>query len=143
MTLRLFVKWFFVYSLNGSLFVLNDMTVLTLQSRQRCHFVGNTASSKQIITKGLKYYNLYIFSDTIFTCSQFSRRCISPHFWILPAFIWGQCSLVLVTFSWFFHKFNKRYMFSCYKSSCSGNLLTQSCLLIPVSYLVVKYSEHV
>ena len=31
-----------------------------------------------------------------------------PNFWILPAFIWGQCSPVFVTFSWFFHRFNKR-----------------------------------
>ena len=85
---------------------------------------------------------IYIYSDIIFTCLQFSRRCITPHFWILLAFIWGQRSLVLVTFSWFFHKFNKRCMFTCYKSSCSDNLLTQSCLLIPVSHLVFRYLQH-
>ena len=28
------------------------------------------------------------------------------------------------------------------KSSCSDNLLTQSCLLIPVLHLVVSYSQH-
>ena len=71
-----------------------------------------------------------------------NRRCITPHFWILPAFIWSQCSLVLVTFSWFFHKFNKRYMFTCYKSSYSYNLLTPSCLLILFSHLVVRYSQQ-
>ena len=118
-------KWIFVYLLNGSSFIrFLDMTVVTLQSHWRCHFVGNTASPKQIITKGLKYWNLYTFSDTIFTCFQFNRSRITPHFWILTTFIWGQCSLVLVTFSWFLHRFNKRYMFTCYKNSCSDNLLT-------------------
>ena len=56
--------------------------------------------------------------------------------------MWGQCSLVLLTYSWFFHKFNKRYIFTCYKSSCSNNLLIQSCLLILLSHLVVRYSQH-
>ena len=75
-------------------------------------------------------------------CFQFNRHCTTPHFWILPAFIWGQCSLVLVTFSWFFHKFNKRYMLTFYKSSYSDNLLTTSCLLILVSHLVARYSQQ-
>ena len=33
-------------------------------------------------------------------------------------------------------------MFTCYKSSCSDNLLAQPCLLIPVSHLVVRYLQH-
>ena len=48
--------------------------------------------------------------------------------------LWDQCPLVLATFSELCHRFNKRHMFTCYKSSCSDNLLTQSCLLIPVSH---------
>ena len=59
-----------------------------------------------------------------------------------PAFIWGQCSLVLVTFSWFFHKFKERFMFTCYKRLSSDNLLIKSCLLIPLSHLVVSHSQH-
>ena len=57
-------------------------------------------------------------------------------------FYMGQCSLIFVFFSWFFHKFNKRYISTYYKSSCSDNLLTQSCLLIPLSHLVFRYSQH-
>ena len=33
-------------------------------------------------------------------------------------------------------------MFTCQKSSSSNNLLTQSCLLIPVSHVVVRYLVH-
>ena len=39
-------------------------------------------------------------------------------------------------------RFNKRYLFTCYESLCSDNLLTQSCLLIPVFHtLFVRYSQ--
>ena len=136
MVFRLFVKWLFIC------FEWYDCIDTTVPSEvplcwEYCFLQTNNHKRFKI----LKF--IYIFSDTIFTCCQFSRRCIPPHFWILSAFIWGQCSLVFVTFSWFFHKFNKRCMFTCYKSSCSGNLLTQSCLLIPVSHLDVRYSQHV
>ena len=76
-----------------------------------------------------------MFSDIIFACFQLSRCWIT-------AYIGSMFTGSLVTFSWFFHKINKRYMFTCYKSSCSDNVLTQSCLLILVSHLVVRYSQH-
>ena len=83
---------------------------------------------------------IYIFRHYIYMFSVQSMLHHSLFLNFLPASVWGQCSLVLVIFSCFFHKFNKRCMFKCYKSSCSDNLLTRSCLLIPVSHLVVRYS---
>ena len=86
--------------------------------------------------------SIYIFRHYYIYMFHFSCRCITARFWILLAFIWDQWSLFLVFFSWFFHELNKRYMFTYYKNSCSDNLLTQSCLLLPVSHLVVRYSQH-
>ena len=83
--------------------------------------------------KNYPYLILYLW--TKFQCHIFFFLFVSPpQFLILLAFISGQWSLGFVTFSWFFHRFNKKYLFTCYKSSCSDNLLKQSCLLISVSH---------
>ena len=106
-------------------------------------FVDNTASPKQVITKMFKILKFrYIFSHYIYVFSSVvAASLLISEFY--PLSYGGQCSLVLVTLLWFFHKFNKRYMFICHKRSSSDNLLTQSCLLIPVSDLVVRYSHHI
>ena len=138
MVLRLFVKWLFIC-------FEYDCIDTTVPSEvplcwEYCFLQTNNRKRFKILQF------IYIFRHYIYMLSVQSSVSVVgaslPISEFYPLLYGGQCSPV-VTFSWFFHKFNKRYVFTCYKSSCSGNLLTQSCLLIPVSHLVVRYSQHV
>ena len=128
MILCLFVKWFFVYP-----FYWYDCSDTTVPSEvplcwEYCFIQTNSHKRFRILKFIIYFQTLYLHVFSLIVTASL------PNFWILPPFIWDLCSLVLGTFSWFFHRFNKRYMFTCYKSSYPDNLLTQSYLLIPVSH---------
>ena len=134
MALCLFVKWFFLYSF--SWYDCSDAKVPSEVPLCWGYCFTQSNNHKRFkVLKFIYFQTLYLHVFSLIVAASF------PHFWNLPAFIWGHCSLILVTFSWFFYRFKKRHLFTCYKSSWSDNLLTQSCLLIPVSHVFVKYLQ--
>ena len=84
---------------------------------------------------------IYIFRHCIYMFSVQSslHHCSFLNF---TRFLMGSVFSGSRHFFMLLSKFIKRYMLKCYKSSCSGSLLTQSCLLIPVSNLVVNYLQQ-